>query len=152
MEIIKINKNNLYFREIINIFYKWWGQDKESYEEMEKRYLASLDDDKIPNLYALIINETLVGCYEINEKDNILEKSYHPYLANVFVKEEYRGLGYSKYLITDAIDKAKQMGYKKLYLHSNHENLYEKYGFKFLEKVKTKNGDKRIYVIKIKST
>ena len=151
MKLVRIDKDSRYLKEIINILYKWWGEKYEfSYKEMETLYKTYIADEKIPNLYALIINETLVGMYEINEKDKIDVRDYCPYLANVFVKEEYRGLGYSKYLINDAIKRTKELGYKKLYLHTKHDSLYQRYGFEFLEKVKIKYGEKKIYVLEIK--
>ena len=147
MEIIKINKNNRYYKEIINIYYNWWLKSKKmSLDNINNLYKDTLNDDHLPNIYALIINDTLIGNYEINQKDDIDEKEYEPYLANVYIKEEYRGQGYSKILINDALKKAKELGYKKLYLHSRLENYYEKFGFKFQEEVETKYGKKRIFV------
>lgn len=88
--------------------------------------------------------------YELNEKDNIDEQNYTPYLANVFIKESYRNNNYSKLLIEDAIKRVEKMGYNKLYLHTKLENFYEKYNFQYLEEVKTKYGPKRIFVLHIK--
>ena len=154
MNIIKIDHDNRYFREIF-IIYKNWLKDS-SYEIDEKEYLNeylnSFNEDKLPNIYAMIINDTLIGMYELSAKDFVEEEKYTPYLARVYVKEQYRGLGYGKELINHSINTAKSLDYKKLYLHTHHNNLYEKYGFKFLKEVKTKYGSKRIYELDLKST
>ena len=55
-------------------------------------------------------------------------------LAKMAVTAEYRGKGISKMLIETCLDKAKEIGAKKLLLFSNHQlqtalKLYEKYGF-----------------------
>lgn len=151
MELKTINKTNRYFFEIINNYYNWWGKEKDqSLKEIHDFYVNIIENDDLPVIRALIINDTLIGFYELNAKDGIDEEKYTPYLANVFVKEQYRKQGYSTYLINDAIELAKNMGYEELYLHSRIENYYEKYGFKFLKEVNTKLGKKRIYVYKIK--
>ena len=151
MKIIKVNKDDRIFREILLIYKDWIGPSSYGFDLKveEEKYLKSFNEDKLPNLYAMIINDTLIGMYELNEKDHMDELSYTPYLANVFIKEEYRGLGYSKELIEHSIKTCKLLNYKKLYLHTRHKNLYEKYGFKFLEEVETKYGKKRIYVLDI---
>ena len=56
-------------------------------------------------------------------------------LAKMGVAAPYRGRGISKLLIEKSIEKAKELGAKKLILFSNHQlkvalGLYEKYGFR----------------------
>ena len=145
MKIINIKEEDKYFKEIINIYYEWFGKDNYTFEEFYNKYKEVLSSEKIPSLYALIINDTLIGMYELNEKDGIDSKKYTPYLASVFIKENYRKNNYSELLINDAIKRASSYGYKKLYLHSRIENYYEKFGFNLIEEVKINNQIKRIY-------
>ena len=58
-------------------------------------------------------------------------------LAKMTVAPDYRGKGISNILIETCINKAKEMGAKRLYLVSNSQlttavSLYEKYGFKHI--------------------
>ena len=153
MKIVTITKENRYFKEIILHYYRWWGEElSRSLEEIKATYKKSLEEETFPTLRALIINDTLIGMYEIDTKNNIEEYSYGPYLANVYIKEEYRGLGYSKYLILDAISRARKYKIKTLYLHSRLSNFYEPYGFLFIKEVQTKYGKKRIFAKQIDST
>ncbi len=151
MEVKTIRKANRYFNEIVNHCYNWWGKEKnKSIKEIIDQYIGNFTEDKLPVLRALIINDTLIGFYELNAKDDIDDEKYTPYLANVYVKEQYRKQGYGRVLINDSITLAKNLGYKELYLHSRLENFYEQYDFRFLKEVNTKLGKKRIYVYKIK--
>jgi ribosomal protein S18 acetylase RimI-like enzyme len=143
MKIITINKNNRYFAEFVNLTYHW-GDRFESYNDFKKHYLDTLNDE-LPKIRALIINDTVIGLYEINAKDGIDNEDYTPYLANVFVREEYRHQGFGSILINDSIKYTKELGYDSLYLHSRQENLYEKYGFKKIAEVETEHGKKRIF-------
>ena len=47
-----------------------------------------------------------------------------------FCAGKFRGERLSKSLIDAALDYAQRLGYKKVYLKSEHHGLYEKYGFK----------------------
>ena len=47
----------------------------------------------------------------------------------MFVEEGYRGHRLSQRLIQAALQEAKRLGYPAVYLISDHEGLYEKYGF-----------------------
>jgi putative acetyltransferase len=74
-------------------------------------------------------NDTVVGSSAlIKEGDDTFE------LAKMAVDDRHQGKGISKLLIATCIEKAKQVGAKKLELFSNHQlttalGLYEKYGF-----------------------
>lgn len=144
MQISKIRIGSRYFDEIINIYYNWWGKD---IKKMSKDNICNIykTNDTLPVIYGLIINDNLIGLYELNKKDDIDDYEYSPYLANVYIKERYRGNGYSKILIEDAILRTKKMGYKKLYLHTHHENFYEKIGFNYLCEVNSNYGKKRVF-------
>jgi GNAT superfamily N-acetyltransferase len=67
----------------------------------------------------------------IKEEEGLYE------LAKFGVRAAYRGKGISKLLIKKCIDKAKEIGAKKLSLFSNHQlqtaiRLYEKHGFRHI--------------------
>lgn len=68
----------------------------------------------------------------MNEGHGIFE------LAKMSVTEKWQGKGISKLLIETCLNKAKEIGSKKLTLFSNHQlltalKLYEKYGFRHVE-------------------
>lgn len=61
----------------------------------------------------------------------------------MFVKEKYRGKGYSKILNDAILEEAKRRKFKRLYLKTKLNNYYEKFGAKFLETLE--NGEKIYY-------
>lgn len=149
MEIIKINDEDDNFKSIVDTYYEWWGHKYyKKLDEFYNFYKSCLQNAPLPRLYALLDKGTLIGMYELNEHDRI-EVEETPFLSNVFIKEEYRGKGYSRLLIYDSINEAKKLGYDKLYLRSHHENYYEKFGFKLIKVIDTSIGQKRIFEIKI---
>jgi N-acetylglutamate synthase-like GNAT family acetyltransferase len=52
----------------------------------------------------------------------------------MFVGEKFRGNRLSQRLIIKAMNYARELGFEKVYLVSDHENLYEKYGFSVIDK------------------
>ncbi len=149
MNIIKISNEDNYFKEIVNTYYEWWGH--KYYDTLDKfyeYYKSCLTNQQLPRLYALLDNKELIGMYELNDHDRI-EVVETPFLSNVYIKEEFRGKGYSKLLINDSIKETKKLGFNKLYLRSHHENYYEKFGFKLIKEVETSIGKKRIFEIEI---
>ena len=61
----------------------------------------------------------------------------------MFVNEEYRGKGYSKILNDAILEESRKRGFKKIYLKTDLENYYEKFGAKYLDKLE--NGEKLYY-------
>lgn len=57
-----------------------------------------------------------------------------PYIGYLFVGEEYRGNRLSQKLIRYAMDYLKSIGFDRVHIVSDHENLYEKYGFEIVDR------------------
>ncbi len=80
-------------------------------------------------LYLAKVGETIAGSAAlINEGEGVFE------LAKMSVTDAFKGKGISKLLIEKCLEKAKELGAKKVYLQSNSQlttalGLYEKYGF-----------------------
>jgi len=71
---------------------------------------------------------------------------YTPYVGYVFVDEACRGRRLSQQLIRYAMNYLKQQGFEEVYLISDHENLYEKYGFSVIDRQMSPWGsEEKIY-------
>ena len=67
-----------------------------------------------------------------------------PWYATMYVKKEYRGFGYSKVLNNAILKEAKNRGFDKIYLKSELNNYYEKFGAIYIADLK--NGEKLYYI------
>ena len=75
-------------------------------------------------------DESVIGFCVFEERGYIPDIfDCSPFINFVFVDERYRGQRISEKMIRYALDYAKELGYKKVYLKSEHRGLYEKYGF-----------------------
>lgn len=100
-----------------------------------ERVIAAVDDDKI------------CGYCTVAKTDCIPNVSYTPYIGFMFVDEQHRGKRLSQKLIERAMEYLKSVGFDKAYLVSDHENLYEKYGFCVIDrKIAPWGTEQKIYI------
>jgi GNAT superfamily N-acetyltransferase len=79
---------------------------------------------------AAVMDDRVVGFSLFCEKGGMpAEYDYTPFIASVFVDENYRGRRISQQMIECIMKYAKEIGYQTVYLKSAHRGLYEKYGF-----------------------
>lgn len=80
-------------------------------------------------VFVALEDNYIVGYCTIAKIDCIPDIKYTPYIGYIFVNEHYRGNRLSQKLIGSVIEYAKQLKFDKVYIVSDHINLYEKYGF-----------------------
>lgn len=141
MIIKELTKQEINYINTIVTWYNNWRQNRKSKDEIVNELFS---DNTLINKI-LLDDDELIGIYQLLKKDNIDYKSGVCWLANLYIKEDKRNLGYGSILIKDSINEAQKMGYSSLYLHSRHKELYEKFGFVFLEEVSFNNNKKRIF-------
>ena len=145
MKIYNIKDKMEYLKDVCELTEKEWGtyinevEFKEKVDKKIKEVKKLINTDDYCKLILLDGNK-LVGFVSIFPHDCEEKEELTPWYSTMYVKEEYRGKGYSK-MLNDAILKmARKMGYSKIYLKTNLENYYEKFGAKYLETLK--NGEK----------
>lgn len=100
-------------------------------------------------IVALYKNE-IAGYCTVAKSDCIPNVSYTPFIGYMFVDEKYRGQRLSQHLISFAISYLQTLGFHQVYLVSDHENLYEKYGFKVIDRKMAPWGEiEKIYMREI---
>ena len=110
--------------------------------------INGINNKTYPITIILLKDKELIGFYQIVSHDND-NTSYTPWLANVYIKKQYRHQGYGKYLINTIPTYMDKLNIKTLYLHTRHQNLYEKFGWQILKPLYLDDGIKRnIYILK----
>ena len=80
-------------------------------------------------VFVVLVDSGIAGYCALTKEDCIPNLSYSPFIGFIFVDEAHRGKRISEALCLHAIGYAKSVGFDKIYLISDHVNLYEKYGF-----------------------
>ncbi len=147
MEIINIKDNEKYLEEYIELCSLEWGTKKSKEQMIE--YIKNkkdkiINEDKVISILGLINDKVLIGFISLFKYDGDYRKDLSPWYATMYVRNNYRGNGYSKILNDAIINEAKRLGYNKLYLKTNLSNYYEKFGFIYLEELD--NGENLYYI------
>lgn len=132
---------------------EWWNTTREYAKNCSWRAGQSLaeamDRRAFTDWERVVIaleNERICGFCTVTKTDCIPGLVYTPYVGYVFVDEAYRGRRLSQQLIRHAMDYLKQRGFEDVYLISDHENLYEKYGFSVIDRQMSPWGsEEKIY-------
>lgn len=95
----------------------------------------------IPQWYIVIDQDgAIVAGTGIIENDFHDRKDLSPNLCALFVEEEYRKQNIARYLLDYARKDLGRIGFKTLYLVTNHTEFYEKCGWEFLTLVNDDEG------------
>ena len=139
LKVVRIvNPNSRTIKKISQWLFDWWGKDEGYSFAAIRTYTAnSVQNSDYPQTFGLFLKNKLIGMFQIALDDLFVCPNLHPWLANVFVLKEYRGFGFGKFLVSQAIKVAKQMQIPKIYLYTNMKNFYEKFGFVFLKNINT---------------
>ena len=118
--------------------YCTWRAGKTLAQEMRENHFSDWE-----RVFVAVENGCICGFCTLCKTDCIPDVSYTPYIGYLFVGEPFRGNRLSQKLITCVMEHAKNLGFREIYLVSDHINLYEKYGFiKVDEKPAPWNPDK----------
>ena len=105
-----------------------WGAGRTLAEEMRQNHFTGWERVILAEDHGRI-----AGYCTVSGTDCIPDVPYTPYIGMLFVGEEYRGKRLSQRMIDDASEYLKELGFSEVYLVSDHENLYEKYGFQVID-------------------
>lgn len=145
MKIIKINNNKKYLTEYATLCYLEWSNKEKKMEDYVKDKVDKLlKGNNIIFILGLLVDDILIGFISLLTSDGDEEKELTPWYATMYVKENYRKLGYSKILNEALLKEAKLLNFDRVYLKSNLVNYYEKFGAIFIKNLK--NGEKLYYI------
>ena len=141
-----INIDNDILNTITTWMYNWWGiKDGYSFEAVKCFMQHSLQKDRLPKTYGLFLNDTIIGMFQLTYEDLAVRPDIYPWLANVYIDEKYRKMGYSKNLLEGVKNIAQSsLEFNELFLYTKHIGLYEKFGWKYISQINTYKDESRM--------
>lgn len=152
MQIYNIKDKQKYIKEVAELTQREWGSITSSQEDFKNKVIKKISkiiknlENKNYCKLILLDNKNLVGFISIFPTDGEERTDLSPWYSTMFIKEEYRGNGYSIILNNAVLREAKKRGYKRIYLKTNLINYYEKFGAHYLE---TLNSGEKLYYFEI---
>lgn len=149
MKIISVRETPEYKDRIIAFLQKSWpGVPPEIYRDCIEHCIGS--PNSLPQWYVLELEDKFIGCAGLITNDFISRMDLYPWLAALFIDEQFRGNSYAQLLVDKAKENAKNAGFNKLYLCTNHIGYYEKYGWLYIGTgYHPWEGQSRIYEISL---
>ena len=150
LKIYNIKDKQEYLKEVAILTQNEWGKSnltKQEYEVKINKKIEKINkgfDNKYYCKLILLKEDELIGFISIFPTDGDERKDLTPWYATMYVKDKFRGKGYSKILNKAILEEAKKRKIKRLYLKTDLENYYEKFGAIYMEKLS--NGEKLYYI------
>ena len=150
LNIFNIKDKLEYLEEVISLEHDEWANDYlDNRDERIKNKIAKvkklLGDNDFCKLI-LLDGDKLVGFISLFAHDCDKYPNLTPWYATMYVKKEYRRLGYSKILNESILKEAKNRGFRCVYLKTNLNNYYEKFGAKYMGNI---NDIEKLYKIEL---
>ena len=122
---------------LVQWLHREWGNVRggETLEQRRKRFAGSLNRDRIPLTVVALEAGELLGSASLIAHDMETRMELTPWLASVFVAEEYRRRGVGAELVRRIMAEAGKLKVPLLYLYTVHsERLYASLGWTVAER------------------
>lgn len=131
MKIISVRQNPDYKDIAIAYLQRSWP---DIYPKMYEDCINhSMDAEQfLPQWYLLEQDNQIIGCAGLITNDFISRGDLYPWICALYIDEKHRGNAYGTLLLEKAKEDTKAGGFRYLNLCTDHEGLYEKYGFKYI--------------------
>lgn len=102
----------------------------------EQAYLDSMEDSlepgaMVPRWYVVCDQEKIIAGLGVIENDFHERKDLTPNVCAVYVDQEYRNRGIAGQMLNHLCADMKAAGIETLYLLTDHDSFYERYGWEF---------------------
>ncbi|QDF65328.1 GNAT family N-acetyltransferase [Shewanella sp. SNU WT4] len=109
-----------------------------------------LNDDAVPSTWVLVDGDEVVGSASILTQDMTTHPELSPWLANVFIKPEYRGKRLGSILINEVMRIAADKGLDLLHLFTEDQReFYEKLGWQAIKQERYQHAEVTIMAINL---
>lgn len=148
LKVYNIKDKIEYLREVVILEHNEWAKNpQEFFEDRIDKKIEKVKNNLNKNDFCKLIlldDNKLIGFISLFPNDGDERRDLSPWYATMYVKKEYRNKGYSKILNKEILREAQKRGYKRIYLKTDLNNYYEKFGANYMEKLS--NGEKLYYI------
>jgi len=129
-KIIKIEEHEELIERAAEWFHQKWGVPKEAYVDSMRECLENRTC--VPQWYIIMDKDEIIAGLGIIENDFHDRKDLTPNVCGVYVELEYRCRGIAGEMLGFVCEEFSTKGIDRLYLITDHDSFYEKYGWEFL--------------------
>ncbi|MFV0504290.1 MAG: GNAT family N-acetyltransferase [Lachnospirales bacterium] len=134
---IRLHENEELQDKAAQWFHEKWNVPKSEYlKSMRESALKT-----IPKWYIVLHKDEIIGGLGVIENDFHNRKDLTPNICAVYVEKEYRCMGLGGELLEYVCKEMAALGFKNIYLLTDHTSYYEKYGWEFTCMVESDGED-----------
>jgi GNAT superfamily N-acetyltransferase len=131
--IINVKDYSQGIDKALNYIHGIWGNESNFNFYKDAIVHSALPGKPLPQFFLLLKNNEPIGCCALITNDFISRHDLYPWLACLYVAENERGNQYGNVLMEHAEREAKKAGFSSIYLTTDHDGYYEKYGWTRIE-------------------
>ena len=138
-----------YYEEAAQMLFSYFGKDDIfNLDFFRGAVKCEQGKDGLPATFIAFFNDIPAGVICLWRSDLLSRQDLTPWLANLFVKEEFRKNHIGRELQHYLVSYAKECGFEKVWLYTDLVDYYEKTGWKQCDSgVEIDGKEKRIYYI-----
>ncbi|MBC2581675.1 GNAT family N-acetyltransferase [Clostridium sp. DJ247] len=150
MRIISVRQEPNYKEIAAKYIHSKWGNET-NYQLYEDSIFGCVNTkEPVPYWYLLEIDNQIVGCTGLIDHDFINRIDLSPWLCSLYIEKEHRGKALGSLLIEQVKKDAGLEGFESIYLCTELNEFYEKYGFKYIGEGFYPDGQpSKIYEVKL---
>ena len=126
MKIVSLRNSPERLETFIRYFASHWNNEP-VYRDCMSASLKTASP--LPQWYLLTDGESIAGGCGLIVNDFNARQDLWPWLCALYIEESYRGHAYGRLLLEHVRSEAAALGFRTLYLATDHIGYYEKYGF-----------------------
>lgn len=144
LSVVKVEKDTPFAQEFLHFV------ENCSWAEVRDHIAGLIREWKFTDwetMFAAVKDGRIVGMASVLKTDYYPLPEIFPWVSCVFVEKPYRGQRISEKLIDAANRYAKEQGFTRTYIPTEHKGLYERYGYTYVKDiVNYGGGTDRLYV------
>jgi GNAT superfamily N-acetyltransferase len=117
----------------VSYIHSKWGKPENYPFYLDAITHSSESGKPLPRFYLLLKQEEIAGCYALLTNDLISRQDLYPWLGCLFIEKTERGQQLGNLLMQHGIAEAGKLGFATVYLTTDHDGYYEKYGWQRIE-------------------
>ena len=131
LEVFNLADKPEYIQSVVDVFFQEWGSrnniNNHHFWESWVRYSLSKED--IPQTLIGLKDNTLIATAGLWRCDLQSRQDLFPWFGGLWIKPEYRLLGFGTRMQMEALKRLQIMGYRTVYLFTDLNDYYEKTGW-----------------------
>ena len=131
MKIINLSDRPEFKEQVTDWLWQAFGSEN-SRDFFASVVQSSLSGADLPQTFIALEGETLAGTVGLWRCDLISRQDLTPWLAALYVDEEFRSQGLGQQLQAFVLEQSRRSGFREVYLYAEFTGYYERFGWQYI--------------------